>query len=130
MKYLMVALALATAVAEAGSFTLVENGKAKPVVIPADAEESTKLAATEWTNYVTKATGVALEVKSKSEKVKSNFFIRFPSEARSENGHFVGLSRIPVQVVLVELVEQGLSAPMSLRASAPDYNQNQDDANI
>ena len=71
MKHLMVALVLATAVAEAGSFTLVENGKAKPVVIPANAEESTKLAATEWTNYVAKATGVALEVKSKSEKVKS-----------------------------------------------------------
>ena len=55
------------AASAASAFTLVENGKAKPVVLSANAEESSKLAATEWTNYVAKATGVALEVKVKGE---------------------------------------------------------------
>lgn len=50
-----------------------------------------------------------------------------PSETRSENGHFLGLARIPVQIVLVKLIEQGLSAPMSLRASTPDHSQDQND---
>ena len=50
-----------------------------------------------------------------------------PSEARSENGHLVGLARISIQIILVELVEQGLSAPMPLRASTPDHSQDQND---
>lgn len=47
----------------AADFTLVGDGTAAKVVIPANAEESTKLAAAEFTNYVAKATGVALEVE-------------------------------------------------------------------
>ena len=61
---LLTALVLAASVASA--FTLVENGKAKPVVLPANAEESSKLAATEWTNYVFKASGVCPGIEQSS----------------------------------------------------------------
>ena len=48
--------------ASAGSFVLVEGGSAARIVIPAEAEESTKLAAKEFADYVEKATGVRPEV--------------------------------------------------------------------
>ena len=51
--------------------TLVDGSRVAAVVIAANAEESSKLAAEELTNYVRKVTGVALKVKSESEKVKS-----------------------------------------------------------
>lgn len=50
---------VACAAPAAKAFTLVENGKAKPVILVANAEESSKLAACEFTNYVYRATGVA-----------------------------------------------------------------------
>ena len=65
-KFIVLSLALGVATA-AQAFTLVENGKAKPVVLPANAEESSKLAATEWTNYVFRVSGKQVEVKVRGE---------------------------------------------------------------
>ena len=59
----LLALALAGAALSAQAFDFVADGKAKPVVIPANAAESTKLAATEFTNYIFKASGVMPEVE-------------------------------------------------------------------
>ena len=62
MNKLAITTVVSLASVAANAFTLVENGKAKPVVIPVAAEESTKLAACEFTNYVARATGIALEI--------------------------------------------------------------------
>ena len=40
------------------------------------------------------------------------------------------LARIPIQVVLVELVEEGLPALVPLRAPAPDYHQDQNETKL
>ena len=52
------------------------------------------------------------------------------SETRAEDGHLMGLARVPVKIVLMILVEEGLSAPVPLRAPAPDHNQDQNETNL
>lgn len=56
------AMVVLPALAES-TFTLVDGVNYATVVLPAEATESTRLAATELTNYVCKATGVALPVE-------------------------------------------------------------------
>jgi len=56
---LSLAAGFVLAAGEALAFTLFEGGAAARAVIPDAPEESTKLAAAEWTNYVFKATGAA-----------------------------------------------------------------------
>ena len=48
--------------AAGGSFTLVEGGRAAKVLMPANADESTKLAAKEFADYVEKASGARPEI--------------------------------------------------------------------
>ena len=52
------------------------------------------------------------------------------SKTRAEDGHLMRLARIPVQIVLMILVKEGLPAPVPLRAPAPDRNQDQNDTNL
>ena len=52
------------------------------------------------------------------------------SEPRSEDGHLMRLARIPIQIVLVELVKEGLPALVPLSAPTPDHNQDQNDTNL
>ena len=54
---LSLSVGFALAASAAHAFTLVDGGIAARVVIPDRPEESTRLAAAEWTNYVFKATG-------------------------------------------------------------------------
>jgi len=49
------------------SFPLVRDGKASPIVIPAEAEASTELAAKELADYVEKISGVRPEIRSRLE---------------------------------------------------------------
>ena len=56
---LSLAAGFVLAASAAHAFTLFDGGAAARAVIPDAPEESTKLAAAEWTNYVFKATGAA-----------------------------------------------------------------------
>ena len=49
------------------------------------------------------------------------------SEPRSEDGHLMCLARVPVKIVLMELVKEGLPALVPLRA--PGQRQAQNGAN-
>ena len=52
------------------------------------------------------------------------------SKPRSEDSHLMRLARIPVKIVLVILVKEGLPTLVPLSAPAPDHNQDQNDTSL
>ena len=74
MRGFVFTLALSAAFA-ARAFTLFDGGESARTLVPSAPDESTKLAVTEWTNYVCKATGAAPRVEVLGKDIKGAVII-------------------------------------------------------